>query len=157
LFIKGLKFDPSNNYSEGHQILLSQRKTGFLGLIICLNNLIQLYEVVKKKNGINYLLSYKLSQDHLEVFFSALRSRGGFNNNPNAIQFKSAYKRLFVKHQISGSEYGNCSTINTASLLFVSLNKKKGADAIYNDINLEEDNNVFKENDHDYDYRVPAL
>lgn len=64
-------------------------------LIICLNNLKQLYEVVKK-NGMSYLLSYKLSQDHLEVFFSALRSLGGFNNNPNAIQFKSAYKRLLV-------------------------------------------------------------
>jgi len=137
LYIKGLKFEPSNNYSEGQQILLRQRKTGFLGLIICLNNLIQLYEVVKK-NGISYLLSYKLSQDHLEVFFSALRSRGGFNNNPNAIQFKSAYKRLLVKHQISGSEYGNCSTINTASILFVSSNRKKGADAIYNDISLED-------------------
>ncbi|KAE9543700.1 hypothetical protein AGLY_002096 [Aphis glycines] len=137
LYIEGLKFEPSNNYSEGQQILLSQRKTGFLGLIICLS---------RKKNGISYLLSYKLSQNHLEVFFSALRNRGGFNNNPNAIQFKSAYKRLLVKHQISGSEYGNCSTINTAS-----------ADAIYNDINLEEDNSVFKKNDHDYDYRVPAL
>jgi len=49
LYVKGLKFEPSNSYSEGQQILISQRKTGFLGLIICLNNLIHLYEVVKKK------------------------------------------------------------------------------------------------------------
>lgn len=40
----------------------------------------------------SYLLSYKLSQDHLEIFFSAMRSRGDFNNNPNAVQFRAAYK-----------------------------------------------------------------
>jgi len=45
---------------------------------------------------LNYLLTFKLNQDHLEIFFSALRSRGGFNNNPNAQQFKAAYKRLMV-------------------------------------------------------------
>jgi len=105
----------------------------------------------------SYLLSYKLSQDQLEVFFIALRSRGGFNNNPNAIQFKSAYKRLLVRHQVSGSEYGNCSTIDTASILFVSANQKKSADVIYTDTNLEENNSIFNEYDHDYDYRVPEL
>jgi len=105
----------------------------------------------------SYLLSYKLTHDHFEVFFSALKSRGGFNNNPNAIQIKSAYKRLLVRHQVSGSEYGNCSTIDTAIILFVSSNQKKGADAIYNDTNLEENNSIFNENDHDYNYRVPEF
>jgi len=51
----------------------------------------------------NYLLLYKLSQDYLEVFFSDMRKRGGFNNNPNAIQFRSAYKRLLVRSQVNGS------------------------------------------------------
>ena len=26
-----------------------------------------------------------MSQDHIEVFFSAVRSQGGFNNNPSVI------------------------------------------------------------------------
>ncbi|KAF0023441.1 hypothetical protein F2P81_024071 [Scophthalmus maximus] len=30
-----------------------------------------------------YLLTYKLSQDNLELFFSAITSFGGYNNNPN--------------------------------------------------------------------------
>ena len=35
---------------------------------------------------------YKMSQDHLELFFGAVRAAGGWNNNPTALQFRSAYK-----------------------------------------------------------------
>lgn len=41
----------------------------------------------------NYFLTYKISQDHIEMFFSAIRSKGGYNNNPTAKQFEDAYKR----------------------------------------------------------------
>jgi len=30
------------------------------------------------------------------MFFSVIRSKGGFNNNPTALQFESAYKRLLT-------------------------------------------------------------
>jgi hypothetical protein len=43
---------------------------------------------------INYLLTYKLSQDHLETFFSAVRSGGGRNNNPNGLQLKYIIRAL---------------------------------------------------------------
>uniref|UniRef100_A0A1A8QWL9 THAP domain containing 9 n=1 Tax=Nothobranchius rachovii TaxID=451742 RepID=A0A1A8QWL9_9TELE len=43
-----------------------------------------------------YLLTYKLSQDHLELFFSAIRACGGHNNNPSVRQFRGAYKCLLV-------------------------------------------------------------
>jgi len=39
---------------------------------------------------LEYLLTYKLSQDHLEIFFSAVRARGEFSNNPTAAQFEAA-------------------------------------------------------------------
>jgi hypothetical protein len=41
-----------------------------------------------KHLGQTYLLTYKLSQDYVETFFGAVRARGGFNNNLNALQFK---------------------------------------------------------------------
>lgn len=157
-YVENLKFQLTQQHPEGEIILKSQRKTGFLGFIICLTNLLELYEHIQK--DMNYLLSYKLSQDHLEVFFSAMRSRGGFNNNPNAIQFRSAYKRLLVRHQVDGSMYGNCSPLNSVSILFVSSNKRKDADAIcdYEDID-EEKNVLFNEFEHDYDEttRLPEL
>lgn len=93
--------------ADGRPILKSNRKTGFLGIVICLTNIFPLFEKLKCDN-FQYLLTYKLSQDYLETFFSAIRSRGGFNNNPNALQFKSAYKRLLVRHEIKEIEGGNC-------------------------------------------------
>jgi hypothetical protein len=89
--------------AEGKSILKSNKKTGFLGLILCLKNMFKLFDALKP-HGLTYLLTYKLSQDYLEKFFSAIRSREGFNNNPNALQFKSAYKRLLVRHEIKKME-----------------------------------------------------
>jgi len=88
-YVENLRYEKSISQPEGELLLKSQRKTGFL----CITNLINLFEVVKRYD-MSYLLGYKLSQDHLEVFFSAMRSRGGCNNNPNSVQFRTAYKRL---------------------------------------------------------------
>jgi hypothetical protein len=89
-----------------------------------------------------------------------MRSRGGFNNNPNAIQFRSTYKRLLVKHQVNGSMYGNCSPLDSASILFIGSNKRKDAEAIcdYEDID-EEKKLLINEFEHDYDEttRMPEL
>jgi len=55
-----------------------------------------------------FLLSYKFSQDHLEMLFSAIRSKGAFNNNPTVSQFEAAYKSLLVHAQIKTSHNANC-------------------------------------------------
>ena len=82
-------------------ILQSQRKTAFLGFLICMESLENLYKYyVKEKKLLKYILTYKLSQDHLELFFGAVRSKGGYNNNPTARQFEAAYKRLLVHSEI---------------------------------------------------------
>lgn len=103
-------------------------KTGFLGLVICLKNMFLLCKKITK-HGMEYLLTYKLSQDYLETFFSAIRSRGGFNNNPNAFQFRTAYKRLLVRHEIKEVENGNC-LFDGVEILHVSSVRRK---AIYCD------------------------
>lgn len=49
---------------------LSQRKTGFVGFIISLRSLMHIYNqyVDSPIKKLKYLLAYKLSQDHFEVF-----------------------------------------------------------------------------------------
>jgi hypothetical protein len=106
-------------------LIASNRKTGFLGFVIDLTNLIDLYRNLKSEYNFEYILSFKLSQDHLETFFSAVRSRGGCNNNPSCLHFKGAYKKLIVKHEISGSKYGNCSILDAANILHVSYSSIK--------------------------------
>ena len=41
------------------------------------------------KKKLNNLLTYKLSQDYLELFLSAIRSADGKNNNPNGLQLRN--------------------------------------------------------------------
>lgn len=140
-YIKQLQYSPNDS------ILKSNRKTGFLGFIICLTNIFDLFDILKEK-GLKYLLTYKINQDHLETFFSALRSRGGFNNNPNAKQFESSYKRLLVRHEIEASERGNC-LIDDVQILYASSANKSNiiSDGIFTEANDTICTNVF---DHDY-------
>lgn len=101
------------------------RKTGFLGLLVTMKSIVGIvkYHVIEKRN-LEYILTYKLSQDHLEMFFSNIRSKGGFNNNPTAIQFESAYKRLLIHVELTSSEAANCLAQDGTSILnVVSSNK----------------------------------
>ena len=66
------------------------RKIGFIGMLVCLNNIFPLFEDPQAYHGHEYLLTYKLLQDHLEKFFCAILMKGGFNNNPDAFQFRCA-------------------------------------------------------------------
>ena len=49
---------------------------------------------------LEYILSYKMSQDHLEILFSCFRAMGGYNNNPNCKQFMSSCKRFIIEEYI---------------------------------------------------------
>ena len=79
----------------GKRVLESRRKTGFLGLLIAIRSLQAMYymHVSPSNSHLKYIISYKMSQDHLELFFAAVRSSGGSNNNPTSRQFTSAYKQ----------------------------------------------------------------
>jgi hypothetical protein len=88
----------SNLKVNGVPAVESCRKRGFLGLIISLKNSLELYTLLKEAYNLRYLLTYVLSQDHLKVFFSAIRAKRGHNNNPSAIQFQSAYRQMLVRH-----------------------------------------------------------
>ncbi|KYN18409.1 hypothetical protein ALC57_09284, partial [Trachymyrmex cornetzi] len=88
-YLTGLK--DANQY-----ILESNRKMGFFGFIVDIKSILEISKSLFQDHNIKYLMTYKLSQDHVETFFSAIRSRGGFNTNPTANQFIAAYKRLLV-------------------------------------------------------------
>ena len=72
-----------------------------------LKNIPKLFKTING-HGIEYLLTYKLSQDHLEQFFSKIRSRLGSNNNPNAYELIYAYKRLLMHNEVTASIHANC-------------------------------------------------
>lgn len=104
--------------SNSLPILHTRRKTGFLGFLICIKSLRVLVQdlLMLDSAPIKYLLTYKLSQDHLELFFCAVRGAGGFRNNPTATQFAAAYRRLLMRHQIEGGS-GNCTVQDETHIL----------------------------------------
>ena len=103
---------------DGQSILASKRKTGLLGFLLCINAVVGLAEnlVIAENKVLKYLLTYKMSQDHLELFFSAVRACGGWNNNPTTRQFVAAYKQLLMRHNIEGGR-GNCTPQDDTEIL----------------------------------------
>lgn len=65
-----------------------------------------------------------MSQDHLEIFFSVIRSHGGFNNDPTVRQFKSAFKKIIIHTEVSAPSTGNYIPLEEMSILHVSSAKK---------------------------------
>jgi len=59
------------------------------------------------------------------MLFSAIRAKGGFNNNPTVPQFESAYKALLVHAEIKSKTSANCLAQDCTSILKVSSMKKK--------------------------------
>lgn len=146
---------------DGINIIDSQRKAGFLGFLVCIKSLIFLYqEFVKGNKDFKFLCTYKLSQDHLEYFFSSIRAKGGFNNNPSARQFKSAFKKLLVHGELKHITSGNCIPLTDIPILTytkpeILINLSTDRHSLLNDIERDNtsqqhlDYNVI-DNDHDY-------
>ena len=106
--------------TDGRPAIQSHTRTGFIGFISCAHSVAALFDTYVKPadSPLKYLLTYKMSQDHLELFFAAVRSRGGHNNNPTPRQFSAAYKRLLMRHEIASS--GNCTAVDKTSVLSIS-------------------------------------
>ena len=90
--VKARKYILGLQDERGTPIMKTRRKTGFLGFLCCIDSVQALYDrLLAADDG---PLTYKMSQDHLELFFAAVRACGRWNNNPTASQFTAAYKRL---------------------------------------------------------------
>ena len=101
---------------------LTPRKTGFIGFFASIRSISNLFEelVAGPHAPMKYLLTYKFSQSHIELFSSAVRARGGFNNNPTAGQFCAAYKRLLTRHNVKNGT-GNCILRDSTTILHVTV------------------------------------
>ncbi|RXG51277.1 THAP domain-containing protein 1 [Armadillidium vulgare] len=50
----------------------------------------------KKINTNKYIMSYKFSQDSIEIFFSIIRSRLGNNNNPTPLHLRHCLRKILI-------------------------------------------------------------
>ena len=86
-----------------------RRKTFVIGFVSLAKSILSIAEelLFRSDNPYKYLLTYKLSQDHLEMFFSCVRARGGFNNNPNALQLKYVFRKVLLHDAITSPDKAN--------------------------------------------------
>ncbi|CAG4989657.1 unnamed protein product [Colias eurytheme] len=101
-------------------VLKSNSFTGFLGVLICINSLKVLYATVIESHKMQYLSTYRNSQDHIELLFGAIRMHGGYNDNPNARQLKGIYRKLLCHMELKSAGSGNCVPLENISVLTCS-------------------------------------
>lgn len=63
---------------KGQPMYTTKRRTPFIGLLCTIESTINVYDTLVgcTEAPLKYLLTYKLSQDHIELFFGAVRSCG---------------------------------------------------------------------------------
>lgn len=148
---------------DGTYVVNSNRKTGFNGFLVCIKSVLKIYFDIVEHNSLQYLCTYKMSQDHLELFFGAIRSRGGYNNNPSARMFQAAYKKLLVHAQFKDGSNGNCVPLEKIAVLncsatkcVESINKSSGNVHIMSDEVVEPTYNMLSVIDLDHDYLLSS-
>ena len=74
--------------TSGSLLATYRRKKFVLGFIIASKSIAELSFLLltRPENPYRYVLTYKLSQDHLELLFACIRGKNGYNNNPDVVQ-----------------------------------------------------------------------
>ncbi len=134
---------------------------GFIGFLSAISVFQSLCEECVENGPLDYLLTYKFSQDHVELFFCAVRASLGANDNPTPMQFTAAYKRLCAQNEIRGYN-GNCLPQDDTHILAVPSKTRAAQDTYVADpllvrkYNLEF-NPIPSYDDHDYCDLAPEM
>lgn len=104
-YIRNLRLD-------GKLVTSSKRKMFALGFIIDIHSFhgLAIDLLVNISKPLQYFLTYKTSQDHIELYFCCLRCRGGWNNNPGVLQVLWSIRRMLFRNSIMPSLNANCSS-----------------------------------------------
>lgn len=104
-YLMNLKINDTN-------ILEHRRKTPALGFIIDTFSFANLCLDLLKDSTLEmkYFLTYKCSQDNLEIFFSCVRRCGALNDNPSSLQFRYTLRKLLFRNSVEPSVNANCGT-----------------------------------------------
>jgi len=115
---------------DNKHLIKTNKKTFVIGFAMAVKSLFSIARSIFENDTLkfNYILTYKFSQNHVEVLFGQIRQRGGSNNNPNVVQFKTAMKQILLKKAIKCKNNGNCNTFDddaTCSLFDFKWNTKR--------------------------------
>lgn len=108
-----------------------------------------LWEDLENINCVSELRTYRLNQDCLENFFSVIRGRGGHRDNPDTLQFISAYRNVSVDLLFHKSHQSNCSEDMDQFALKLEHLTVQSKEKLVKSTTLSEPNLVDKDPDRD--------
>lgn len=73
-----------------------------------------------EENVLQYIPTYKISQDYLELLLGTIRARGGYNYNPTVRELKTSIKKNFVHTELQSPSSGNCVSLENINILHCS-------------------------------------
>ncbi|RZF48094.1 hypothetical protein LSTR_LSTR002160 [Laodelphax striatellus] len=117
--------------------LMSSGKTTILGLVWTIRGMRRLFHDLVESKELKYLITYKFSHDHLEMFFWMIRSLSGREYNPTAFKFKDAYKKLLIQDKVENDNTGERNELVDVPLL--SLEQENH----FRDLGVEMDPSIF--------------
>lgn len=104
-----------------------------------MKSLLSLYNfLVVKKQLLKYVPVHKICQDHLELFFGAIRAHGGHNGNPTTQQFRAAFKKVVAQIELSDTSTGNCLSLESIAVLSRSSVMKTASTEVLNASSLSQ-------------------
>ena len=131
----------------GQKKLLSthKRKTFIIGFSATIKSIIEMSDEMFKlpANPFKYILTYKFSQDHIELLFSCIRSKGGWNNNPNSLQLKYALRKMLFRNAVKASKNSNCIEFSDLSSGIIPIFHKRKHSAPLVEVDMSTANNGF--------------
>lgn len=146
IMIEKISFLFSLKTKTGDMLCLSGRRTFICGMATTVKSIFAVAkDIFSERESFKYILTYKFSQDYLEIFFSKIRSRHGYNNNPNVLQFKYAMRQILLRNEIRGSPNSNCLHLDSdpsGTMYQFIWKKKKQQNAIFESMDDESDNEI---------------
>lgn len=107
---------------SGKPLWMTRRKTFIIGFATTIKSIIWISRNLFI-NNFKYVLTYKFSQDSIELLFGHIRGTYGCNNNPNCLQFRYAIRSLLLHNSIKTSS-GNCTLLIPSNDSLFSLKLK---------------------------------
>ncbi|XP_072798719.1 DNA transposase THAP9 isoform X3 [Vicugna pacos] len=107
--------------TSNSQIIKGKRKLGFLGFLLNAESLKWLYQnyVSPKIMPFPYLLTYKFSQDHLELFLKLLRQVSVTSSNLTCMAFQKAYHNVETRYRLQDEVF-----LSEVSILDISIARR---------------------------------
>lgn len=145
LLIKKINYLYTLKAKDGRLVVDTARRTFICGFASAVKSIIEIAEhIFREKHYYKYILTYRFSQDHIELLFAKIRSRHGHNNNPNVLQFRYAMRQILMRNSLkSTSQSTNCIEIDhdPVGLIYDIVWKKKKEENVLSYIDIEPENN----------------